>query len=223
MVWQPAEGGSAVSATEWAEGAEGADEAVARGRRRWPRSSLVRGRRGGRGGGRGRGRVDRGAEERPRRGGRRRRPSSRRRRGRRGRGGSGIAPRADLHRVPPDPVRPTPWCGWCASGTARWPRGARSRVVAPGCAGDRRPASRRRRSAGRSSGPSGARWSAGAVGRLRQELGCSTGLHGPSGSAESSGVMCEDGGSYVRFGTYDIEGRAVTAVAEEDPGIRARS
>jgi N utilization substance protein A len=27
MVWQPAEGGSAVSATEWAEGAEGADEA----------------------------------------------------------------------------------------------------------------------------------------------------------------------------------------------------
>ena len=26
MVWQPAEGGSAVSATEWAEGAEGADE-----------------------------------------------------------------------------------------------------------------------------------------------------------------------------------------------------
>jgi N utilization substance protein A len=27
MVWQPAEGGSAVSATEWAEGADGADEA----------------------------------------------------------------------------------------------------------------------------------------------------------------------------------------------------
>ena len=26
MVWQPAEGGSAASATEWAEGAEGADE-----------------------------------------------------------------------------------------------------------------------------------------------------------------------------------------------------
>jgi len=26
MVWQPAEGGSAVSATEWAEGADGADE-----------------------------------------------------------------------------------------------------------------------------------------------------------------------------------------------------
>jgi len=26
MVWQPAEGGSAVSATEWAEGAEGAEE-----------------------------------------------------------------------------------------------------------------------------------------------------------------------------------------------------
>ena len=31
MVWQPAEGGSAVSATEWAEGADGADEAAADG------------------------------------------------------------------------------------------------------------------------------------------------------------------------------------------------
>ena len=28
MVWQPAEGGSAVSATEWAEGADGAEETV---------------------------------------------------------------------------------------------------------------------------------------------------------------------------------------------------
>ncbi len=49
MVWQPAEGGSAVSATEWAEGADGADEVV----RRWP------------GRGRGRSRAS------PRRGGRR--------------------------------------------------------------------------------------------------------------------------------------------------------
>ena len=202
MVWQPAEGGSAVSATEWSQGADGA------------------GRRRGAGGGESApasdetapaasdeapAPVERSPDGRPRFG-----------RGRGGRPGRGTAapgairgrgarhsPDADLHRVPTD-----------ASGgqLVRVVR-AGGRVVAVGrtlpgrgawlCRGSVVCVDRAI-SAGRSTGPSGA----GGAGQVDD---CGPPGQRPPAAAGGPGLggtgpmMCEDRGSYVRTGTCDMK------------------
>ena len=107
MVWQPAEGGEAVSATQWsagAEGAEGTDGAegaagvpVAPTRRKHGDAEPT--------GGVGAERAARGRAGRPA-------PCG-------WPGRIRHSPDSDLHRVPADSVRRTSWCGWCVSLTAK--------------------------------------------------------------------------------------------------------
>ena len=180
MVWQPAEGGTAVSATEWSQGAEGAEGADGKA------PAALRGHRGADADAR------RDSSEAPVRA---REPAPRRsagtaaedRRGRRsgrrsggglggraGRGGFGIAPirtcigcrRTGIRRRagPGGPTR--------RRVAGRGPRG--SPVGAPGCAGTHRGASTRRSGRGRSAGLCGAGCEPCQVEAIRVELGSSS-------------------------------------------------
>ncbi len=189
MVWQPAEGGSAVSVTEWSQGADGAEaapEAAEKSTRpkqsRWPKRStrpkqsrwpkLSRW-------------PPRAFRPAPRAGG----PPNR------------AGP--DLHRLsdrpPARPAGPGGERSGRFPGDRSWSAGSR-RMVVSGLPGVLR--------AGR--GPAGVRAGAQAPGeRSRSRTVEDRPAHGsgrqPGGGLGGFGpVMCEDSGSYVRIGTYDV-------------------
>ena len=200
MVWQPAGGGTALSATEWSQGAEAGESAEVRGRgcrRRPPRAGLPPRRppRTAEPGGRPDGAAGAGL-----------RGPGRGFRGGHGRGGSGIAPIRTCIGCRASGPGGRAWSGWSA-----WVRSLAVGRTLPGrgawlC---RDSASCVDRAAKRGAFGRALRCEVGSaqVERLRSALHAEQERRrGRCGRArEDSSVMCEDRGSYVRIGTYDVK------------------
>ena len=97
-------------------------------------------------------------------------------------GGPGIAPTADLHRVPADPPDGRSWSGWCAPDDGSLAVGPDAAgpggLAVPGLAGVRRPGGQ---APGLQPGAAGPRSGAIGVDRLRTVLGIPTGRVGRAG------------------------------------------